>query len=65
MPHFVKEVIFPLADSQKAALQVEGVTRLTCEDYQCPLEVRVEIVKLLNSSQMVNGRGWIQAFTKL
>ena len=42
MPHFVKEVIFPLTDSQKAALKVEGVTRLTCEDYLCSLEVCVE-----------------------
>ena len=40
MPHFVKEVVFPLSDSQKAALQAEGVTRLTCEDYQYPIEVR-------------------------
>ena len=39
MPHFVKEVIFPLSESQKAALQDEGVTRLTCGDYQCLLEV--------------------------
>ena len=43
MPHFVKEVIFPLNDSQKAALKVEGVARLTCEDYQCFLEVRMYI----------------------
>ena len=39
MPHFVKEVIFPLSDSQKAALQAEGVTRLTCDDYQCSFKV--------------------------
>ena len=43
MPHFVKGVIFPLIDSQKAALKVEGVARLTCEDYQCLLEVCVSI----------------------
>ena len=42
MPLFVKEVIFPLTDSQKAALKVEGVSRLTCEDHKCPpLEVHV------------------------
>jgi len=28
MPHFVKEIIFPLYDSQKAALKVEGVACL-------------------------------------
>ena len=39
MPHFVKGVIFPLIDSQKAALKVEGVTRLTCEDHKYLLEV--------------------------
>jgi hypothetical protein len=38
MPHFVKEVIFPLADCQKASLKVEGVAHLTCEDYKCLLE---------------------------
>ncbi len=46
MPHFVKEVVFPLSDSQKAALRVEGVTRLTCEDYQCPLEVCVSLADI-------------------
>ena len=44
MPHFVKAVIFPLTDSQKAALKVEGVVRLTCEDHQCSLEVHVEFI---------------------
>ena len=55
MPHFVKEVMFPLTDSQKAALQVEGVIRLTCEDYQCSLKVCEKIDALnycMNSSQM-------------
>ena len=41
MSHFVKEVIFPLSESQKTALQDEGVTRLTCDNYQCLFKVRV------------------------
>ncbi len=67
MPHFVKEVVFPLSESQKAALRVEGVTRLTCEDYQCPLEVNVHVcvesLEFILGGTM--GRGWIQSFSKL
>ena len=43
MPHFVKEVIFPLTSTQKAALKAKGVIRLTCEDYQCLLEVCISL----------------------
>ena len=46
MPHFVKEEIFLLSDSQKAALQDEGVTHLTCDDHHYPLEVCFQIMQL-------------------
>ena len=49
MPHFVKEVIFPLADSQTAALKVEGVARYH-------LEVRVEIDEMDGSYMVEGGR---------
>ena len=39
----MKEVIFPLSESQKTELQNEGVTLLTCDDYQCPIKVRVHV----------------------
>ena len=39
MPSFVKDIIFPLSDSQRAALRDEGVAYLTCGDYKCSIKV--------------------------
>ena len=39
MPHFVKELMFPLFESQKTALRAEGVTRLTCDELECSFKV--------------------------
>ena len=56
MPHFVKEVVFPLTDSQKVALKAEGVAHLTCEDYQCSFDHEV-CVEFSNSELISDGKG--------
>ena len=39
VPSFVQEEIFPLSSEQESALAAEGVTRLTCGDYQFTAKV--------------------------
>ena len=39
VPSFVQQEIFPLSSEQESALAAEGVTRLTCGDYQFAAKV--------------------------
>ena len=41
LPRFVKKDIFPLSDDQKKELAALRVTRLSCDDYQLQLKVKV------------------------
>ena len=41
VPSFVQQEIFPLSSEQESALAAEGVTRLTCGDYQFHAKVRI------------------------
>ena len=44
MPTFVQEEVFPLSTEQKRTLAAMGVMRLTCGEYQFP--VNCEIVRM-------------------
>ena len=57
MPCFVKEVIFSISASQKAALQGEGVTRLTCDGYQCPLKVHIYSISNIKANRSILFKG--------
>ena len=46
VPSFVQEEIFPLSSEQQSALAAEGVTKLTCGDYQFTAKVCSYTVQL-------------------
>ena len=43
VPSFVQQEIFPLSTEQESALAVEGVSRLTCGDYQFATKVYIYV----------------------